>query len=470
VNKWARRRDIPIAILAWTAVASVAFWGAGHIVRTILLLLIGALLAYMLAPGVKLLERVMPRFLAILIMYLVVMSAMSIVLYFIMRTAVEQVVSLSRVIQRMLTPGGANQFSPIEETLHSIGISQEQIVSFRTQLTGQLEGVAGSALPYVTKLFDIVLDVILAAVLSIYLLIDGSRIVNWFRRNTPRVIQADNVLDTVQRVVGGYIRGQLLLAVIIGLFVGIGMMAFRVPFAVLLGVLAFFLAFIPVLGTLLSGAICTLIALTHGWLIAAGVLIYFVVVHVIEGDIIGPRIVGKAVGLHPIISLAALIAGSELFGAWGALFASPVAGVLQALVISIWTNWRASHPEEFEQVELIEQAERAEAGEQVEQAEQAEVVKHVEQAEAVKQVELVEKVEQAEQVEVVEKVEQAKQARVVEKVEQAKQAEIVEKVEQAEQAEIVEKVEQAKQKIVEKVEEKLAGDIDVEISTPDAKE
>jgi len=75
-----------------------------------------------------------------------------------------------------------------------------------------------------------------------------------------------------------------------------------------------------------------------------------VIVHVLEGDIIGPRIVGKAVGLHPVISIAALIAGSELFGIWGALFASPIAGVLQALIAALWTNWRATHPEQFEQV------------------------------------------------------------------------------------------------------------------------
>jgi len=80
------------------------------------------------------------------------------------------------------------------------------------------------------------------------------------------------------------------------------------------------------------------------------VLAYFVVVHVIEGDVVGPRIVGQAIGLHPVVSLAALIAGSELFGIWGALFASPVAGVLQALIIALWTNWRETHPEEFEQV------------------------------------------------------------------------------------------------------------------------
>jgi predicted PurR-regulated permease PerM len=64
--------------------------------------------------------------------------------------------------------------------------------------------------------------------------------------------------------------------------------------------------------------------------------------------VVGPRIVGKAIGLHPVVSLAALIAGAELFGIGGALFASPVAGFLQAMLIAIWVEWRATHPKEFQ--------------------------------------------------------------------------------------------------------------------------
>ncbi len=106
---------------------------------------------------------------------------------------------------------------------------------------------------------------------------------------------------------------------------------------------------IPILGTLASGAICVLLALTKGWVVALIVLIYFIVIHIIEGDIVGPRIVGKSVGLNLIVSMAALIAGGELFGIWGALFASPIAGILQAFLITVWIEWRERHPREFQQ-------------------------------------------------------------------------------------------------------------------------
>jgi predicted PurR-regulated permease PerM len=89
------------------------------------------------------------------------------------------------------------------------------------------------------------------------------------------------------------------------------------------------------------------------------VLAYFIVVHIIEGDVVGPRIVGKTIGLHPVVSMAALIAGAELFGIPGALLASPVAGVIQAFLVAIWTDWRETHPKEFKlsQEEASEKAE-----------------------------------------------------------------------------------------------------------------
>src|SRR5258708_37832603 len=95
-------------------------------------------------------------------------------------------------------------------------------------------------------------------------------------------------------------RGQLLMSGLSGLFVGIGMQLIGVPFALLLGVLAFVVEFIPVLGALVSGAVCVLLALSKGWVIAVIVLVYFVVVHVIEGDGVGPPIVARTIGCHPL--------------------------------------------------------------------------------------------------------------------------------------------------------------------------
>ncbi|HET8842765.1 MAG TPA: AI-2E family transporter [Ktedonobacteraceae bacterium] len=91
------------------------------------------------------------------------------------------------------------------------------------------------------------------------------------------------------------------MSTLIGVLVGVGLLTIGIPYTLLLGVLAFFLEFIPTLGTLTSGAICVLVALSRGWMIALIVLVYFIVVRIFEGDVVGPRIVGKAVGLHPVV-------------------------------------------------------------------------------------------------------------------------------------------------------------------------
>jgi predicted PurR-regulated permease PerM len=347
---WARRRDIPIAILAWTALILLLLWGASHIIRTLLLLVIAALIAYALSPLVKMFNRVMPRFLAILLVYIVVFSGICVLLYFVIQTAIEQIRSLSVYIQHLLTPARGGQDTPLEQTLHSFGISNSQIIAARDQILSRAESVVTDAVPLITNILNALLDIIVIAVMSIYLVIDGPRAARWLRVNAPRPARMESVLDVLQRVVGGYIRGQLFLSLLIGVLVGGGMALFHVPYALLLGVMAFILEFIPVLGTLVSGAICTLAALTVGWVTALLVLGYFIIVHILEGDVIGPRIVGKAIGLHPVVSLAALIAGSELFGIWGALFASPVAGVLQAALIAFWVQWREAHPQQFDTV------------------------------------------------------------------------------------------------------------------------
>ena len=82
-------------------------------------------------------------------------------------------------------------------------------------------------------------------------------------------------------------------------------------------------------------------------------------VHIIEGDVVGPRIMGQAVGIHPATGLIALVAGTEVFGVWGALFAAPLAGLLQAILTAAWVEFRGGHPEEILQAAASEATDRA---------------------------------------------------------------------------------------------------------------
>jgi predicted PurR-regulated permease PerM len=348
-SSWEERRDIVLTILGWFAIIFISFWLLGHFGNTLFLLIIAIFLAYALIPAVDFFGRFTPRFLAITIVYLLLFVALGIFFYLVISTAFQEFMIFAHNINTLLTPKGHEKISPLLLTLKKFGISQQQLSLIAEQLTGYVENFASSILPFISSIVTTISNIFLIIVLSIYLLVDGKRIFTLVSKNIPTIHEEKIhfLFITLQRVVGGYIRGQLLLSLTIGLFVGIGMAILQVPYPILLGVLAFILEFIPMLGIIITGALCVLFALLKGWLIAVIALIYFIIVCQIEGNILGPRIVGKTVGLSPLISILALLAGAELYGLKGALFAAPVAGVGQALAIALWSNWKSTHTEDF---------------------------------------------------------------------------------------------------------------------------
>ncbi len=350
---WTRRLIILLTILAAIGLGFLFLWAASYITTAILIFIVASLIAYAIIPVVEFCQRIMPRALAIVLVYVVVLGLLGLLLYFIIKTMVVQLSNLAQSIVVLLTSRNG-QDSPLFRILEDFGISKGQITSLGSQLGQQLANfattLAGDITPIVTGVASTLVNILLTVVISIYLLVDGSRAIKWLRSKTP-ISQRGNInsfFNVLQHVVGGYIRGQVTLCLIIGTIVGTGMAILGLSsYAILLGVLSFVTEFIPVLGTIICGAAAVLLALTQGWLTAILVLAYFILVHIFEGYILAPRLIGKAVGLHPVVSLLALTIGGELFGAWGAIFASPLAGLLQAFAVAFWINYRRSHSEEF---------------------------------------------------------------------------------------------------------------------------
>lgn len=350
--RWVRRLVVSLVFLIWLILVIIVVRLLNYVSTALLILIMAALVAYGVLPLVGLFQRVMPRALAILLVYLVILGLLGLLFYMLIVTSVEQIGALARAAGSYFMPHN-HQVSPIIQILQRLGITQAQLGELSQKIEGQLATIAGDVaknlLPVITGVAGGLINVLLTAVISIYLIVDGRKAVEWVRVNMPVVAQRGTrrLLDILRKVVGGYIRGQFVLCALIGLLVGIGMLIFGVPYAALLGTLAGFLEFIPVIGTIASGVACCLIALTQGWLTFFLVLIYFVVLHVFEGYFLAPRIVGKAVGLHPVVSLLALAAGGELFGPLGALLAAPVAGLIQSILVSFWLYYRDLHREQF---------------------------------------------------------------------------------------------------------------------------
>ena len=367
-DAWVRALLVPLVILVWLAVLLVAGWLLGHLAKTLLLVILSGVLAFAFTPLATRLARWMPRALALGLAYLLGLGVVFGFGAYVVATTASQVVSLVTNLPayaqqaQALQPRAEAMLVPFGVAPGTLGEVQQAAVT-ELQATGTL--VARESLTRLADFFGTVVDLVLVLILSVYLAANGTRIAHWLKTETPggtTRYRAHLLVAVVSRVVGGYIRGVLLLALLIGVLVGGGLAALGVPYAVLLGVLAFFMEFIPVLGVFISGAAAVAIAIFHFQEVLRPLLVlaYFVLVHVIEGDLVGPRIMGKAVGIHPATGLVALVAGTELFGIWGALFAAPLAGLLQAILTAAWLEFRGGKPHEILQVMTEEGSQQVE--------------------------------------------------------------------------------------------------------------
>jgi predicted PurR-regulated permease PerM len=190
---------------------------------------------------------------------------------------------------------------------------------------------------------NVLVNILLVAVMSFYLTVDGKRIRNALIGITPKAAMQHVLVfeDALNRVVGNYIRGQLTLAAIIGMMAGVGCFFLGLSnFALIVGVLAFLFETIPMVGPTLASlpAILISLLLPEPFPRTYEILIYFIIVQMIENNILGPRILGHAVGLHPVASILALIIGAQLFGPFGALLATPVLAASWVVIASIYNT------------------------------------------------------------------------------------------------------------------------------------
>jgi predicted PurR-regulated permease PerM len=351
-SAWLRALVLPLIVLTWLGVIILAIWVLSHFTRTVLIVVLAGLLAFAFTPLANVFGRKMPRALAIGLAYVLGLAVIFGFGAYVVATALEQVTMLVANLPAYAQRAQALQ-PQVDDWLTPFGFAPGWSSDLESQAVGQVQAsagaVAGDVIPRVAEFFGTLIDMVLVLILSVYLCANGARVAEWLKTETPGGTTRERarlLVSIVNRVIGGYIRGVLVLALLIGALVGAGMAILGVPYAMLLGVLAFFMEFIPVLGVFISGAAALLVAIVsfRDLIHPLIVLAYFIAVHVIEGDVVGPRIMGRAVGIHPATGLIALVAGTEVFGIWGALFAAPLAGLLQSIGVALWLEFRGADP------------------------------------------------------------------------------------------------------------------------------
>lgn len=353
-----RRLITALTVVAFLAIGLVALYALSLILTAVVVLMLSALLAYFSYPLVQFLQRRLTRPLAIVVAFLLIAGVLVVVMLIVVFSINPQVASLVKYMQFLMSPAGERRIQSFIDYLGNFGITKDQIGQLQNQLFSQAQGSLSGLLPFLIGLLGNIFDFIIVIVLSVYFVLDGPRIIHWLSYKTP-VHQRGIItflLRTLDQSLGGYFRGTLLLALGGALCTGVVLALLHVPYAALLAVLFFLLYFLPVIGTYLIAALCILAALPQGWVVILIVAVFMVLLlGVVMGQILAPRVFSTTVGVHPIVAIFALFAGAELFGLIGGFLAIPVAGVLQHIVVAFWHRWEQKHPEQFPQEELPHQ-------------------------------------------------------------------------------------------------------------------
>jgi predicted PurR-regulated permease PerM len=363
-----RRLVTALTVLAFIAIGSVALYAISLILTAVIVLMLSALFAYFIYPLVQFFQRRLTRPLAIALAFLLLAGVLAVVMFIVASSLNPQVASLAQSIQFLLSPAGERRIQSYLDLLGKLGITKDQIALLKNQLFSYAQGALSGLLPFLSGLFANIFNLIIVITLSVYFVLDGPRIIRWLSHKTPANSRdtINFLLHTLDQSLGGYFRGTLLLALIGALCTGVVLALLHVPFAALLAVLFFLLYFLPVIGTYLIAALCILAALSQGWVVTLIVALFMVLLlGIVMGEILAPRIFSSTVGVHPIVAIFALFAGAELFGLIGGFLAIPVAGVLQQVIVAIWHRWKDKHPEKFPPDEVPHQQSALSPGQQV---------------------------------------------------------------------------------------------------------
>jgi len=191
----------------------------------------------------------------------------------------------------------------------------------------------GFAVRGATLVGEIAADVLLSLVLTFFFVKDGDRIAASFLRLVPPTRKADarEVGTRIWATLSAYIRGTAINGLVNGSLMTASLVVIGVPLAVPIGVLTFFGGFFPIVGAIAVGALAALVALVAKGPVAALVVVgVTIVIHNVEGYLVGPLVLGRAVKLHPVAVLLALAVGGVLAGIIGAFVAVPTAAVVAA--------------------------------------------------------------------------------------------------------------------------------------------
>lgn len=203
-------------------------------------------------------------------------------------------------------------------------------IDIQTLINSQLRLIGENALSVSSKIFGSLFSFLTIIILTFFLLLDHDNIKNTLINIFPEKNQkkALNIFNQVEFKLGAWLRGQLTLSLFIGIMTWIALTILRIEFALPLAVIAGVLEILPTIGPILSAIPTIIVALSISPTMAVVVIIVYIIIQVVESNVIVPFVMQQAVGFNPIIIIIAIIIGGRLMGIEGALLSLPFLSVL----------------------------------------------------------------------------------------------------------------------------------------------
>ncbi len=183
-----------------------------------------------------------------------------------------------------------------------------------------------------------IIQLVVVPVLTYYFLKDWlilkERLITMFAVDSRNRVR--NVIEELSIVISGYIRGQVLISVVIGVIVFCGMYILKIDYPLVLGLLAACTETIPIIGPIVGSIPAIMLAYLVSPALAVKVIIFYIIVHQIENHIVVPNIMGHTIALHPVVVIISLLIGGQLLGIIGMMLAVPTAAILRVVIKQLW--------------------------------------------------------------------------------------------------------------------------------------
>jgi predicted PurR-regulated permease PerM len=342
VRRWVQLVLLPLGLLALWALARAA----GSL---FLVLVIAGLLALVLAPSVALVARVLPRGVAILVVYLGLIVIIAAVGVLLASPVATQIINFEHNLPS-LTQTANRDLASLQRTLDDHGLNvhftrqgQSALSTLEKDLRQRSGDIVNFSRGLLTSVVSIGIDLLLVLVLSIYLLVYGRQIGALVRRLMPSGDGRpdDDYPRQVQHAVSGYVRGQLLLSLLMGgavallvtIFGLVGLFPAGTSYSWFFGAFYGLMEFIPYVGPIIGPIPALLVALFQHPISALWLLIAFVALQQLEGHVVTPQLFRRWLRINPILIILALLIGDRLYGIPGALVALPVSAIIRTTVV-----------------------------------------------------------------------------------------------------------------------------------------